>query len=347
MEMERKAAGTTPKGSDGNRTRDAVATSLGDRAEAAAPEWLKPYAKYLGTGIRVTGKVIDVVGPVVIKGYGLGKQGYKLLEPYGPEELLPMLVGVLMCVFGGSFMMTISAMEAYRMAGWHETKEHLVIMRDNVRKARAESRKDDEVDADGDGIADVKQIESKELATRKISLFMRVTNPLELSAALSGLYIGLLAVVATLRMRMARTIALGCSLGNAAAGPALKLIKPVAESAVPPEYHNWIAVVVSYVCKGLGVWIAMIVHRVLAAVHSAVRGSQLFCENFATYTRKRGYSALADGYYDEAAMAVVAFMGLYFQLSSSFSIPWLLALPLAPVIIFEKFLGSMVTYTAM
>lgn len=258
-----------------------------------------------------------------------------------------MACGLMMCLFGGYFMVLISCIEAYRMAGWDESRKHLAVMWENLSRARDESKADDEVDADGDGVADVRQINKKALARRKIGLFMRVTNPVDLSSAVSGLYCGFVAVLATLKMKLARTIALGVAIGGVISKPVRSVVRPIAVGAVAPEYHSWIDVAIAYVCKGFGIWIAMLVQRVLAAVHSAMRGAQLFCDAFARYTRKRGHIELAEGYYDEAAVGVVAFAGLYMQITTGFSMPWLLAIPLAPFLAVEAMLASMVTYTAM
>lgn len=44
-------------------------------------------------------------------------------------------------------------------------------------KAMDANRKDNAADADGDGIADVKQIDSAALASRKLQLLMKATDP--------------------------------------------------------------------------------------------------------------------------------------------------------------------------
>jgi hypothetical protein len=80
---------------------------------------------------------------------------------------------------------------------------------------------DDAVDADGDGIPDVQQIDSKDLMTRKTLLFLKVAclfspsvrtdrnscqtiDPHRFTAAIAGLQSGLLAVVASLKVQFAK-----------------------------------------------------------------------------------------------------------------------------------------------
>lgn len=43
------------------------------------------------------------------------------------------------------------AIEAYRMCGWSTTYKYLKIIWDDYKLVRAESRKDDTIDADNDG----------------------------------------------------------------------------------------------------------------------------------------------------------------------------------------------------
>ena len=51
-----------------------------------------------------------------------------------------------------------------------------------------ESKKDDNVDADGDGKADVKQIGNREYALRKTRLVMAKMNPTKVDSAVASIY---------------------------------------------------------------------------------------------------------------------------------------------------------------
>jgi hypothetical protein len=62
-------------------------------------------------------------------------------------------------------------------------------------------QKDDDLDADGNGIADVNEITSKELVSRKVALALRTVNPERLSSALAGLYKGYVGVLVVLRFQ--------------------------------------------------------------------------------------------------------------------------------------------------
>ncbi len=43
-----------------------------------------------------------------------------MLKPYHPENLLPALIGLVMAFFGGSFLITIAAVEALRGCGAYD-----------------------------------------------------------------------------------------------------------------------------------------------------------------------------------------------------------------------------------
>jgi hypothetical protein len=69
--------------------------------------------------------------------------------------------------------------------------------------------KDNKIDADHDGIADVDQISKQELVQRKLLVFAKAIDPEICSSAFSGLWTAWLSVLTTLKFRYAKTVALG------------------------------------------------------------------------------------------------------------------------------------------
>lgn len=55
-----------------------------------------------------------------------------------------------------------------------------------------ESKKDDKVDADGDGIPDAKQISGRELIKRKVKLVLTKMDPEKVNTAIASIYKGVL-----------------------------------------------------------------------------------------------------------------------------------------------------------
>ncbi len=43
---------------------------------------------------------------------------HPVLQPYHPEDFLPLIFGLILLFFGGSFPVLIAAAEAFRITGW-------------------------------------------------------------------------------------------------------------------------------------------------------------------------------------------------------------------------------------
>lgn len=272
-------------------------------------------------------------------------QLYAFLEPYGPEDLFPMFLGLIMMFFGGHFMTIIACVEAYRVCGWESTYAALLVLWEDYKRVAAAQELDDQIDDDGDGVADVAQIESDELLRRKMAVFMRSTEPQKVSMALGALYAGSMAVLATLRLQMARFISLGVAMGHVLNKTALRVLQEPLKSIVEPDYQRWVPVIISYVTNIIGISIAWTLQRVLATVHSALRGAQIFTDAFARYTKKRGHEELSEGYYDEVFAGVCCLVGIYWQLNSGFSLPFIFQLLLSPFIVVETTISYFVAFS--
>jgi hypothetical protein len=109
----------------------------------------------------------------------------------------------------GSFLTLVAAAEAYKMMS-HETIMKCVNdLYDDFNKFIAESKKDDKVDADGNGVADVQEISGDKLVNRKVMLFLRTVDPARVQTALTGLANAFFGIVATLKVRFVKSITLG------------------------------------------------------------------------------------------------------------------------------------------
>jgi len=288
------------------------------------------------------------ISHAINKTIAIGEFIYAKILPYEPELLFPMAFGLFMIFFGGSFMLLIASIEAYRICGWEQTKMHLITLYNNYLQVKKASDEDDQVDADHDGIADVLEISESELVTRKIKVFLRSSDPEAMGNALTGIYTGMLAVAATLRVEFARTLALGVAIGDIISVPGLKLLVPAFNIVVPHDYQKWVPVILRYIFKSIGVSIALTITRYLSAVHSAVRGAQLFITSLNIWLTKRQianintYSLFAE----EAVMGAVAVVGVMLQIQFAFSLPFPLSFFLLPVTLIEDFLSMWLTYEA-
>ena len=109
-----------------------------------------------------------------------------------PTTAAHALYGLSLCFFGGIFANTLAAYEAFHQTGWEKTKTCIHDLHRAADDLYAANLEDDLVDEDHDGIADVLQMDSRMLMSRKIELIMRTVDPTVLQQAGVGIYHGLL-----------------------------------------------------------------------------------------------------------------------------------------------------------
>lgn len=214
----------------------------------------------------------------------------------------------------------------------------------DFEKVAEANAKDDAKDDDNDGIADVLQISPTELATRKSLLFIRTVDPVRFSGALSGIQTGFMVVVATLKVQFVKAIALGSSIAEILDVPAERFGVPALEIILPADYKRWAGPVVRYSVKSVSVSIAWFLARVISAFHSALKGGVMASRNILDYVDTMGYYKInhEDTYIDEIAGYGLAALGLWFQLSFAFQLPFIMSILLFPFSIAEWFLMAMV-----
>ena len=194
-----------------------------------------------------------------------------------------------------------------------------------------ESKKDDDVDADGDGKADVKQIGNREYALRKTRLVMAKMNPTKVDSAVASIYNVWLAVAAVLKIQFARTINMALGIAEFINKPVDRFLRPTIQIVVPDEYDRWVPVVLSWITKSIAMSIAWYIQTVILAATSAMQGGLQMARALMRMGRKKGVKFLPadhETYIDEVAAYIFAGLGFYFQFSLHFDVPfpfnWLL-----------------------
>jgi len=304
------------------------------------PAAVKPY---LVKAAPLAGKVaqsIENAIPFVQKYAAIASEYLEKLRPYRLDLLIPSFIGLIMCFFGGSYLTTIAAWEAFMMCGYDSTMQCVQMLMEDFAKVAEVSKKDDVKDDDGDGVADTLQISSKELVKRKTLLFLTTINPERLNFAIVGINAGFLAVVATLKMQFAKTITLGNAIGHAMEVPAHQYVLPVFEKFFPPEYKKWAWPLISYSIRSFSISVAWFVQRMISAFHSALRGGLMCSRNIMEYlTQMKIYEINhEESILDEIVGYALAALGLWFQLRLGFSVPFPLNVVLFPVTIVEYML---------
>jgi len=301
-----------------------------------------PIVKQIGYYIAKSGKYVDMAMPYVIMAKEKTLEIWKKMEPYHPEYLSTIGIGLVMIFFGGTFMTLIAAVEAYRISCWEDSKKQLLILKQNFEKAWADSRADDAVDDNNDGIADVEQITKEELLKRKALILLKSIEPMQVYNAVGCLYIGFLAVMATLKVKFAQAITLGAALGEIIFNAVNPYAGPILKKALPEEYQKWGPVIISYFSKSTGISVAWTLQRIISSFHSAIRGTEILAFGlqgwFLTMNIWQGDVDQSLGQFAKLYGLGIALTGVWYQVSRGFFLPFPLNIVLLPFTIVEWFL---------
>lgn len=119
-----------------------------------------------------------------------GKEIKSQLEPYHLERYADIFCGIILLFFGGCFANLVAATTAFRLVAWDKTKTSFGVIQQNIARGLEASAKDDEVDADHDGVKDVEQMTDKEWAQHKMLVAAKSVHPVELNKALGEVATG-------------------------------------------------------------------------------------------------------------------------------------------------------------
>jgi len=302
-----------------------------------APEKARPYIEKAAPIVGMAAVYIRIAIPHIVKFYStVAEQVGKL-----PMGLIRALVGFCMCFFGGVFPGTIAAYEAWSLCGGKEaiaSAKELYREFENVLEA---NKKDGEEDKDGDGKPDVDQLDPKELVIHKTKLVMKTVDPSKVSKQLSLLYTGWIGVLATLKIKFAKTITLGVAIGEKLYGPTEHYVQPIVVKLVEEEYQQWVPVVLKWICKAIAVSIAWWIQRVISAVHSCIKGGLIFGRELVHFMHEKGYVKfdIEDTYIDEGIGWGIAVIGLFTQFYFGFGVPFPLNIFFLPLNFVEAFIA--------
>jgi len=316
---------------------------LGDKLPGGAQtaQKVKPYAPYLAacfTCSYVFFKYLAIFFSLF----------YKAWEKM-PKRLIKVIYGTLLCFFGGMFIATIAAAEAFFAGGWRKAYYSMLNIYDNARYVSYALEEDDYKDDDGDGVADVDQISGNELVQRKTVLAMvTIKRPEELQEAVGNVWTAYLAVLATLRFQFARITAFAHAIAATTQFFWLKLLGPPLAYTLPKDTQHWVPVIIDFIVHFVALIFAWKLYGVVISVVSALRGGTMASTSFIDFTNERRWTDInqEETYIDEAAAFTIAALGVYFQLSHFLSLPFPLNVILFPVSVFEIFLQWQVTFGA-
>jgi len=309
-----------------------------------SPPWLAHYIEQLAPAFGVVGAGVEVVAPVAWKLFQTAWEIYKRL----PKRAATCLYGVGICFFGGRYAVSIAAIEAFNATGGGQMIMWMEDLKEEAAKLWDASIKDDEVDADGDGTADVEQASAQDLALRKTKLFLRIADPEKISVAAGGLWAGYMGVLAALKFQFAKTVALAHSVGDAIRPPVSKVCAPLMLHLMPSDYHRWVNPAINFACKSIAMTIAWRIQYVMSTCHAGMKGGLIVSRVLFDVVRERGWMAASE---DETVMDEVvgwslAGCGIYHQLWLGGDCPFPLNVFMWPLDFLEIWLKWSVTYFA-
>lgn len=322
-----------------------VATMCDEAANRLPPQYQK-YMRQVTPIVVAIANFFDAIYPYLVQAYGFARAAWEKLQPYNPQQFFPVIAGLAMCFFGGSYLVLIAAAEAIRLSVWERLSTAVKILYKNYCIAWEANRKDNERDDDNDGVADVDQISSQQLFTRKVYLIAKSVDPEQTAEAVSALWTGFLSVLATIRIKFAQFITLGCAMGDMARDSFGPKLEPLVRDALPNELKKWAPTLVRQIFSTLGVMIALFLQQVVGGFHSAVRGSQLATVNAIRLAKAHGYLAQDFDEHSQKAGAVamvLTFFGFFWQLRNGFGVPFPLNIVFLPATILEWFLSVSLT----
>ena len=185
---------------------------------------------------------LTVAIPVLMKYWKKGQEVYVTL----PKNVLAFAVGFIFAFFGGMYPVLFAAIMAAEYGGRQIIYTSLKDLADEAIIILEQSKKDDQVDDDKDGVSDVDQISSQEYIKRKTLLVLQKMNPDKVDSAIKAIYGVWISVAAVLSLQFAQVISFAIVIADFLKRPVDRFIAPTVQIAVPDQYDKWVPVVLTW-----------------------------------------------------------------------------------------------------
>lgn len=351
---DQEGGGTPLVGGASGQLTNEIAHTKFDRAElfmtSLSKEDLKPGAamKAIALCLRYGVRPVLWLTSMYIKAaqflYGI----YKKL----PMNYVQMIFGVGLCFAGGTFFATLAALEAAKQFGGQALLDELAEVYAQAQVAGEASLKDDEVDDDGDGVADVQQIGQGELINRKARVCMAsVEDPERLMNAIQFLMSAWMSIIATLKFQFAQYVAIALGLADMISLPITRVFGKYIAMCMGNDLKHWVPTMIAVTVKIIAVSLVTFLVSVREGFYSALKGGSMFAEGFINELGKRGImdkiptwvpEALVSrpydanqSYIDECIGWPLAAGGFVYQFMNGFMLEFPFSIILFPLTAFE------------
>lgn len=275
-----------------------------------------------------------------------------------PADEIQLVLGFILCFFGGFYVTLIAAVEAFRTMGGQSLYDDLEYVALQIKLVIDANDEDQKMDADKDGRADVDDLNATEMFKRKAIMAMaNIEEPKRLQCAVGSLWAACISVLATLKLEFAQTAAYALAISDLVHFPVTRLCSPLLTLALGPDLVRWVDVIIDSALKGVVILLVWFFAKIRAAFYSGMRGGKMFGAATVRILQKRGLTdSLPDSivakpfdpeksYLDEVIGYSLAAVGFYFQVTSFFLfLPFPLDWILWPVTLLEQFLEIQVTW---
>lgn len=268
---------------------------------------------------------------------------------WAPKKVVQMVFGVVLCFFGGSYVASLAAIEAFRTMGGERLWQDLVYVYEQLKLVDDANKKDEETAT----VKTADMVESGDhaaLAQRKAFVIMQVIKePGRFESAVGSLWSSCLAVLATLSLQFAQVAALALGMAETVKPLVTTTFQPMLDYSLDPKIAHWTGSIINVTLNFLAIWIAWTLMAVVAAVYSGLRGGRMFAD--ALFGLVADYGLLEyvpevarpwlnteTSLIDEGVMYLLAGIGIYSQLAYGFAIFFPLNIVLAPLTFIEWFL---------
>ena len=282
----------------------------------------------------MVGQVAAGVGlllPLLLAWVTMLKDFYVAVLTHLPPSYVPVAGGLLLMFFGGEFYTLIAASEAWRVCGGEAALGALRTVQGQLTACLSAAAADDAKEG-GPGAKAAAPGASSERVKRKALLMARAAQPEALSAAAAALWMTAMGILATLRLRMARTLVLGASISKQLLPVATRHALPALDAQLPEELRKWGPTLIDVSVKAVILVISAFLSKLVGAAHAALRGGQLVAAHGLKLLKHKGLlkGAVDDKLVNAAAIALAA-LGVLTQVSAGFRIPFPLSLFVLPL----------------
>lgn len=299
--------------------------------------------------------LISKILPIALQA---GKQTQSLTQrfllPHYTDGVGRVMWNVLLVFFGGQFALTIMAIQAFQMTGSNVIEKSLKQMKEQFGHAMLKFQNDPDArelfDANRDGVVTLEEVSNAIFSTfseesravrdksrKLISICLRCIDPEQLTEAFRGFMMGSLAIIATLRSKLAKCISIGTKVGEYIA----VFLRSRTEKALYqayPEHKKWVDQGLRASSSLIGIIVSFTLMKVINSFNCALQGSQALTGIMLEAAHKRGrlMSIRSSDNSAQALTLAMVFVGVMSQIKNGFQLPWYLKLIMFPVIISEN-----------